>query len=42
VINPSYIEPLFTRLAGQVMLGGALMMEMFGVFLIKRILAIEV
>jgi tight adherence protein B len=42
VLNPTYMEPLYTELAGQVMLGGALMMEMFGIFLIKRILDIEV
>jgi tight adherence protein B len=42
LINPTYIEPLFTRLAGQAMLGGAIVMELFGIFLIKRILAIEV
>ena len=42
VINPDYIGLLFTRTAGQVMIGGAVMMEMFGMFVIKRILAIEV
>ncbi|HLG12404.1 MAG TPA: type II secretion system F family protein [Dehalococcoidia bacterium] len=42
VVNPSYIELLFTRTIGQVMIAGAVMMEMFGMFVIKRILAIEV
>ena len=42
VINPDYIGLLFTRTAGQVMIAGAVMMEMFGMFVIKRILAIEV
>jgi tight adherence protein B len=42
VINPSYIELLYTRTIGQVMIAGAVMMEMFGMFVIKRILAIEV
>jgi tight adherence protein B len=42
MINPSYISPLFTTIAGNVMLGGAIMMEIFGVILIKRILEIEV
>jgi tight adherence protein B len=42
VINPGYINLLFTRTAGQVMIAGAVMMEMFGMFVIKRILAIEV
>ena len=42
ILNPSYIMPLFTELGGQLMLVVAGMMELFGVFLIKRILAIEV
>ncbi|HLF79907.1 MAG TPA: type II secretion system F family protein [Dehalococcoidia bacterium] len=42
LINPEYMNILFTELAGQVMLGGAFLMECFGIFLIKRILAIEV
>lgn len=41
-INPNYIDPLFHDLAGQMMLGGALVMEIFGVVLIKKILDIEV
>jgi tight adherence protein B len=42
VINPDYIGLLFTRTVGQVMIAGAIMMELFGMFVIKRILAIEV
>jgi tight adherence protein B len=42
VINPDYINLLFTRTAGQFMIAGAVVMEMFGMFVIKRILAIEV
>jgi tight adherence protein B len=42
VINPDYISLLFTRTAGQFMIAGAVMLEMFGMFVIKRILAIEV
>jgi tight adherence protein B len=42
VINPDYIGLLFTRTAGQVMVAVAVLMEMFGMFIIKRILAIEV
>jgi len=42
VINPEYIGLLFTRTIGQVMIAGAIMMECFGMFVIKRILAIEV
>jgi tight adherence protein B len=42
VINPDYIGLLFTRTAGQVMIAVAVLMEMFGMFIIKRILAIEV
>jgi tight adherence protein B len=42
VLNPEYINLLFTRTVGQVMLAGGVMMELIGMFLIKRILAIEV
>jgi tight adherence protein B len=42
VINPDYINLLFTRTIGQVMIAVAIMMELFGMFVIKRILAIEV
>jgi tight adherence protein B len=42
LVNPTYITPLFTETAGNVMLGGAAVLEFFGVMLIKRILAIEV
>lgn len=42
VMNPSYIEPLFTTLTGQAMLFIAAIMEFFGIMIIKKILAIEV
>jgi len=42
VINPEYINLLFTRTIGQVMIASAIMLELFGMFVIKRILAIEV
>jgi tight adherence protein B len=41
-INPSYITPLFTTNAGHVLLMGAVVLEFFGVMLIRKILAIEV
>jgi tight adherence protein B len=42
LVANEYMTPLFTTLAGQVMLAGAGMMEFIGILLIKRILAIEV
>jgi tight adherence protein B len=42
VISPDYMTPLIETTAGNVMLVGSGMLELFGVFLIKRILAIEV
>jgi tight adherence protein B len=42
LLNPGYIEPLYTTLPGQVMLAGAACLEGFGVMVIKKILAIEV
>jgi tight adherence protein B len=42
VLNPEYINLLFTRTVGNVMLAGGVMMELIGMFLIKRILEIEV
>jgi tight adherence protein B len=42
VINPDYIALLFTRTIGQIMIAAAVMLELFGMFVIKRILAIEV
>ena len=42
VLNPTYIEPLYTTLPGQAMLAGAACLETFGVIVIKKILAIEV
>ena len=42
LINPSYIAILFEETVGNVMLVMAGMLELFGILLIKRILAIEV
>ena len=42
VVNPGYLEPLYTTLPGQVMIAGAVCLETFGVLVIKKILAIEV
>ena len=42
LFNPGYISMLFTNTIGLVMLGVAFLMECFGIFLIRRILAIEV
>jgi tight adherence protein B len=42
VLNPDYINLLFTRTIGQVMIAAGLMMEFIGLFTIKKILDIEV
>ena len=42
VVSNEYVMPLFTTVAGQVVLAGAAVMELFGMLLIRRILAIEV
>ena len=42
VINPQYMMPLFTEPAGNAMLIGAGFLELFGILVIKKILAIEV
>ena len=42
LMNPDYMEPLFTETAGHAMLAGAGILEFFGILLIRRILAIEV
>ena len=42
ILSREYMEPLFTTLAGQAMLAGAAVLEIVGVLLIRRILAIEV
>ena len=42
VLNPEYISLLFTRTVGQIMLAGGVMMEFIGMFIIKKILDIEV
>jgi tight adherence protein B len=42
LVASAYMTPLFTTLAGQVMLIGAGLMEFIGIMLIRRILSIEV
>ena len=42
LINPGYMTPLLSGIAGNIMLIGAGMLETFGILLIKKILAIEV
>jgi tight adherence protein B len=42
LVASEYMTPLFTTLAGQVLLVGAGIMEFIGILLIRRILAIEV
>jgi tight adherence protein B len=42
VLNPKYIDPLLTTTPGYIMLGGAVLLEAFGIMVIKKILAIEV
>ncbi len=42
LINAEYMAPLFTSMAGKVMLVAAGMMELVGMFIIKRIVAIDV
>jgi tight adherence protein B len=41
LVAGDYMAPLFTTVAGQVMLAGAGIMELIGILLIQRILAIE-
>ena len=41
-LNPGYIEPLFTTLAGNAMLVLAVILETIGALVIKKIMAIEV
>jgi tight adherence protein B len=42
VMNPGYIEPLFTSLVGNAMLAFAVFLETIGALSIKKIMAIEV
>jgi tight adherence protein B len=42
IMSPGYINPLFSTLTGQVMLGMAVVLEVIGVMVIQRILNIEV
>ncbi|MEX2159368.1 MAG: type II secretion system F family protein [Dehalococcoidia bacterium] len=42
LVSPEYISTLFTDTMGQVLLGGAIVLETIGILVIQRILAIEV
>jgi tight adherence protein B len=42
LINPVYMEPLYTETIGYALLAGAAFMEMLGVVIIKKIITIEV
>lgn len=42
VINPDYMSLLFTTMAGRVIMGAAIFLEILGYFSIKRVIAIEV
>lgn len=42
VVSPGYINPLFTTLIGQMMLGLAVVLEVVGIMVIQRVLNIEV
>jgi tight adherence protein B len=42
LINPGYTELLFTELLGNLLLAAAIVLELMGVFLIQKILTIEV
>ncbi len=41
MLNPGYMDPLLTTTPGYIMLGGAVLLEAFGIMVIKKILAIE-
>ena len=42
LVNPSYIEPLFTERIGQIAIGGAVVMVLIGFLVIQRIVDIDV
>lgn len=42
IMSPGYINPLFSSLTGQMMLGTAVVLEVVGIMVIQRILNIEV
>jgi tight adherence protein B len=42
LLSPGYMQPLLTEATGRIMLIGAGLLELFGVLIIRRILAIEV
>jgi len=41
-VNPDYMSLLFTTAAGRIMLAGAILLDLLGVFTIRRILAVDV
>jgi len=42
LLNPGYAEPLFTTIPGYVMVGGAFVLMMIGIFWMQKIVKIEV
>jgi tight adherence protein B len=42
VVNPTYIVVLFTESLGMMMLGASVVMQMIGIFFIRKIIKIEV
>lgn len=42
LMNPEYIRPLFAQPAGRLMLGGAVVSQLIGIILIRRIVDIEI
>ena len=42
MINPRYIEPLFTQKIGQIFVGGALVLELIGFIIIQKIASLDV
>ena len=42
MVNPRYIEPLFTQKIGQLFVGGALVLELIGFIIIQKIASLDV
>ena len=42
MVNPRYIEPLFTQKIGQIFVGGALVLELIGFIIIQKIASLDV
>jgi tight adherence protein B len=42
LLNPGYMEPLFTSDLGRMLLGGALGLEILGIFLMKKMTEVKV